>query len=96
MPANFADKHSGTATNVAIILMTESVQRDLHRPNIKKHGIFLNVFLLQNKHILAVMPKVLETAHSIYGGNMTLPILQLCRNIILCIMLQDNDNHMET
>ena len=61
-----------------------------------KHGIFLNVFLFQNKHILAVMPKVLETAHGIYGGNMTLPILQLCRNIVLCIMLQESDDRVET
>ena len=35
MPANFADKHSGIATNVAVKSMTESVQRDLRRPNIK-------------------------------------------------------------
>ena len=61
-----------------------------------KHGIFLNVFILQNKHILTVMPNVLETAHDIYGGNMTLPILQLCRNIVLGIMFQDIDNHVET
>ena len=28
MPAYYADKHSGTATNVAVISMIESVQRD--------------------------------------------------------------------
>ena len=95
MPATFADKHSGTATNDAIISMTE-VSKKIFATRTLKHGIFLSVFPLQNKHILAVMPKVLETAHGIYGGNMTLPILQLCRNIVLCIMVQDSDDHVET